>query len=437
MHPTRETTSLKKICDSQRGITYGIVKVGDYVPGGVPVIRGGDIREGRIVFDDRKRVTQEVSNRFQRTILKGGEILLNLIAEPGHAAIVPDDLIGSNVSRDVAVIPVKDCFDTRYICYFLRSSQCVRWLFSRLQGSVTQKINLNTLREVPVPLPPLAEQRAIARILGTLDDKIELNRQTNQTLEAMASAIFKSWFVDFDPVRALKEGRQPAYMDGATARLFPHEFEESVLGEIPKGWRVGKVDELAEIIRKGVHPNKYPDELFEHCSIPAFDEGQLPKSEQGSEIKSNKYAVVENSVLLSKLNPQTSRVWLLNPYNKNRVVCSTEFLVTVARNHISREYLYALFASQSFRDTFATLVTGTSGSHQRVKPQALLQMETLIPPQKVVVSFSKLARPIYEKKNHNIQESQTLANIRDTLLPKLMSGEIRVKEAEKQIQEIK
>jgi len=173
------STPLGELCDSERGITYGIVKVGDFVPGGVPVVRGGDIRGGRIDCDDSKRVTEEISNQFRRTILKGGEIVLNLIADPGHSAIVPRELAGHNVSRDVAVIPLDGSADVRFVDFFLKSKIAVDWLTARLQGSVTQKINLGTLRELPVPTPPLAKQKAIAAVLGALDDKIELNRRMN------------------------------------------------------------------------------------------------------------------------------------------------------------------------------------------------------------------------------------------------------------------
>ena len=148
MAADRRFTSLGDLCDPRRGITYGIVKVGDFVPGGVPVIRGGDIRGGQIVFDDEKRVTDEISQQFQRTILRCGEIVINLIAEPGHTAIVPAALAGANVSRDVAVIPLNDTVDHRYIDYCLKSPVAIQWLTSRLQGSVTQKINLATLREL-------------------------------------------------------------------------------------------------------------------------------------------------------------------------------------------------------------------------------------------------------------------------------------------------
>src|SRR5690606_34756432 len=126
-----------------------------------------------------------------------------------------------------------DRVDHRYVDYVLKSPRAVEWLASRLQGSVTAKINLGTLRDLPIPTPSLSQQRAIARILGALDDKIELNRRTNETLEAMARAIFQSWFVDCGPVRAKMEGRQPEGMDAETAELFPSTFGAD---ELPAGW---------------------------------------------------------------------------------------------------------------------------------------------------------------------------------------------------------
>jgi type I restriction enzyme S subunit len=239
-------TPLGELCDPARGITYGIVKVGDFVAGGVPVIRGGDIRNGRIVFDNEKRVTEEISQQFQRTILKGGEIVINLIAEPGHTAIVSPELAGANVSRDVGVIPLSDTVDHRYVDYCLKSPMAVHWLTSRLQGSVTQKVNLGTLRDLPIPTPGLDEQRAIAHVLGTLDDKIELSRRMSETLEVITRTLFKSWFVDFDPVRAKAEGRDPG-LPQPLADLFPARLIDSDLGEIPEGWEVRRLGDLADI----------------------------------------------------------------------------------------------------------------------------------------------------------------------------------------------
>jgi type I restriction enzyme S subunit len=220
------TIPLSDLCDPQRGITYGIVKVGTFIEGGVPVIRGGDIRNGRISFNNSKRVSREISEQFRRTILKGGEILVNLIGEAGHSAVVPASLAGSNVSRDVAVIAIGDGGDANFVDYCLKSPQAISWLHSRLQGSVTQKINLGTLKELPVPAISVNEQRAIASILGALDDKIELNRKMSATLEAMARALFKSWFVDFDPVRSKAEGRDASF-PRRSSRCFPIRLLES------------------------------------------------------------------------------------------------------------------------------------------------------------------------------------------------------------------
>ena len=225
--------SLIDLCDPDRGITYGIVKVGEFIPDGVPVIRGGDIRDGRVRFDDAKRVSEEVSNQFRRTILRGGELVINLIAEPGHCAIVPAELAGANVSRDVAVIALGQDVDHRFVDYVLKSPQTIDWLTARLNGSVTQKINLGTLRELPVPCPPIEVQRAISGIVGALDDKIELNRGMNETLEAIARAIFKDWFVDFGPVRTKMQGRKP-YLPPKSWALFPDCLDRD---ERPATWQ--------------------------------------------------------------------------------------------------------------------------------------------------------------------------------------------------------
>src|SRR6185437_3399413 len=138
-----------------------------------------------------------------------------------------------------------------------------------------------------IPLPPIHEQRAIAHILGTLDDKIELNRKMNETLETMARALFKSWFVDFDPVHAKAEGRDTG-LPQPLADLFPDSFEDSELGEIPKGWAIGRFGDVVDHLRDQESPLLSPDVHFHHFSIPAFDEGQTSKLEYGKSIKSLK-----------------------------------------------------------------------------------------------------------------------------------------------------
>ncbi|GFO81108.1 MAG: hypothetical protein A49_07350 [Methyloceanibacter sp.] len=196
-----------------------------------------------------------------------------------------------------------------------------------------------------LPFPSFDEQRAIARVLGVLDDKIELNRRMNRTLEDLARAMFKSWFVDFDPVIAKAAGKKPVGMSAQTAALFPDRFQDSPLGPIPKGWRLGSIDSLCSLHRDQLDPAESPGEPFAHFSIPAFDNGREAVTEMGSAIKSGKLVIPDGSVMLSKLNPHVPRVWLPDDSIRRRRIASTEFLVCLPRCGITRSYLYEQFAA--------------------------------------------------------------------------------------------
>ncbi len=272
-------------------------------------------------------------------------------------------------------------------------------------------------------MPKLAEQRAIAAVLGALDDKIELNRRMNTTLEAMAQALFQSWFVDFDPVRVKLDGHP---LDGATAVHFPDSFQESEVGHIPKGWTVGKVGDLVTLSRGAVNPRDFPTETFDHFSLPAFDNGRTPQIELGSAIMSNKFIVTPSAVLLSKLNPHIPRIWLPDLHTSRRSVCSTEFMVVCSKPDVSREYLFSLFTSSAFASIYGTLVTGTTGSHQRIRPESVLDMKIVIPTLSVIRAFTNIAKPMFDCFNRNTEQSGILAVLRDSLLPELVSGSLRV-----------
>jgi type I restriction enzyme, S subunit len=262
-----------------------------------------------------------------------------------------------------------------------------------------------------------------------LDDRIDLLRHTNATLEAIAQALFKSWFVDFDPVRAKMEGRASEVMDDATTALFPSGFEMSALGEIPAAWHAGSVGAYAEQVKGTVNPPGSPTTLFAHFSLPAFDRGQMPIAEPGSAIKSNKTPVPLDSVLLSKLNPHIPRVWLPTDVHRD-AVCSTEFLVFRPTPNASREYVYCSFTTDQFKKLLCQLVTGTSNSHQRVRPESVLRMSAVVPSAKVMKAFGDLVNPFFARIGRNRMQAQTLASLRDTLLPRLVSGQLRVPDTE-------
>jgi type I restriction enzyme S subunit len=324
--------------------------------------------------------------------------------------------------------------DPLFCYYFFSSNNGKDSITSIVEQVAAAGIRGRDLARLNVPRPPLPEQHAIAHILGTLDDKIELNRKMNETLEAITRAIFKSWFVDFDLVRAKAEGRDTG-LPREIADLFPSEFEESELGMMPRGWRVGSVSDIARVQKDSINPSPYPNEEFDHYSIPAFDDGRWPKKERGEEIKSNKFLVPAGAVLLSKLNPRFPRVWLPDVSVEGRSICSTEFLVALPKEGSTREYLYGLFTSKSFADVFATLVTGTSSSHQRVKSEYLGSMKVILPTLLVVQAFSERCRAVFEQISSSLRESRLLAFTRDALLPKLLSGELRIHDTDRFLKE--
>jgi len=185
------------------------------------------------------------------------------------------------VNNHAHIVVGNERASTRYLEYAVLGSD----ITSYLTGAVMPKLTQGNLNRVEVFCPPRDAQDAIVGVLGSLDDRITILRETSTTLEAIAQALFKSWFVDFDPVRAKIEGRAPEGMDEATASLFPDSFEESELGLVPRGWRIGTLADVARLQKSSVNPLHQPDVLFEHYSLPAFDDGQSPIIEAGIEIK--------------------------------------------------------------------------------------------------------------------------------------------------------
>ncbi len=286
--------------------------------------------------------------------------------------------------------------------------------------------------EYGIQLPPLPEQRAIAGILGALDDKIERNRRMNGTLEAMARALFKDWFVDFGPVRAKMAGRSP-YLAPELWELFPDALD----GEgKPVGWFPYTLSQLAKHHRATLSPSAKPERIYEHYSIPAYDAGNEPTIELGGSIKSNKTIVPESAVLLSKLNPEIERVWLPDPNGKAPPIASTEFLALTPLAPATRSVLYCLFGSSIFRAEMSARVTGTSKSHQRGPPKSLLACEVLAANPKLLALFDRTVSTMMDLLLSNRRESRELAQTRDLLLPKLMSGEIRLRDTEQIVGEV-
>ena len=293
------------------------------------------------------------------------------------------------------------------------------------------KLTQADLLSIPIQAPPIEKQRAIASILGSLDDKIELNRKTCETLEEMARATFKSWFVDFDPLRAKINGEKPASICarlGITREildLFPNKLVDSELGEIPEGWMSIALSDLAKLSTEAIAPYEYPEEYFDHYSIPSYDLDRLPAKDRGQDIKSNKYIVIPNSVLVSKLNPETPRVWL-PLVGEAKTVCSTEFMQFVPNNPKHRVFIYGLLTSSPVQEAILCRITGSTGSRQRAQPMSVAAMSVVKPHSDAIRAYNVIIAPLLAKAEKKRTEGRLLAGLRDELLPKLISGEIEV-----------
>ena len=286
-------------------------------------------------------------------------------------------------------------------------------------------------------LPPLVDQVGITGVLAALDDKIELNRRMNETLEAMAQAIFRDWFVDFGPVRRKMAGATDpvAIMGGLTpdltratelAALFPDALD---VDDLPMGWQLLALSDVANQTKGSINPQALPDTVFEHYSLPAHDSGHGPAMDLGAIIKSNKVPVPSGSVMLSKLNPEIPRVWIPNDEAGFPQIASTEFLVFKPKSGCSRGLLYFMFQDPTVRQILEGMVTGTSKSHQRISPPALLQTKLVVGDGSAFGAFDEITEPMVKRLLALRAENRTLAETRDYLLPRLMSGEVRVGDA--------
>ncbi|MFN6194965.1 MAG: restriction endonuclease subunit S [Planctomycetota bacterium] len=415
----------------RRGITP--LKLGSaFVASGYRVISAKAIKGRRVDLsvDEPRFVNEATYRRWMRTPLLADDVILTSeapLGEPAYIAHAPEWCLGQ---RLFGIRTKKAKLNGRFLFYALQAEQVRHDLLSRATGTTAQGIRQTELRRVRIPLPAVDEQRAIANILGALDDKLAVNRRINETLEATARALFRSWFVDFDPVRTKCEGGN-LRLPRRIADLFPARLIDSELDEIPEGWKVGTFGDHVEVLRDQENPLECPDAVFRHFSLPAFDEGRWPKEELGESIKSLKFRVPAGSVLLSKLNPEIDRVWLVDVQPSDRAVCSTEFLVLRARPPAGRAFTYCFARSPVFRRQIEGLVTGTSKSHQRAQVGSVLGIAAIRPPSALVEAFEQTVDPLLRRTLNCLRESRTLAGLRDLLLPQLISGSLRVKDVDR------
>jgi type I restriction enzyme S subunit len=355
--------------------------------------------------------------------------------ENGKTAYVSglrDGEIGHGSTEYIVLSGRPEVSDSLFGYYLARSPEFRRYAIGHMEGtSGRQRVPSSVIERFPVTLPPISEQRAIAHILGTLDDKIELNRKQNETLEAMARALFKAWFVDFEPVRAKMEGRwqRGQSLPGLPAHLydlFPDRLVESELGEIPEGWGIATLPELIE-----VNPSR---PLRKGMIAPYLDMANMPtRGHAPNEVIERPFGsgmrFINGDTLVARITPclENGKTAFVDFLQDGQVAWgSTEYIVLRPRAPLPDEFAYCLARSDSFREFAIQSMTGTSG-RQRVQAHSLAHYRLPRVPERVAEMFGHIIKPLFARSSDAVSESRALAALRDTLLPRLICGELRVK----------
>ncbi|MBD3620375.1 MAG: restriction endonuclease subunit S [Chromatiales bacterium] len=429
---------LANLCDPTSGIQTGPfgsqLHQKDYVPVGTPIITVEHLGENRILHRDLPRVSDADRDRLSRYLLREGDIVFSRVGSVDRRALVRQEEDGWMFSgRCLRVRPNPGKIDSSYLSYFFGHPTFKEHIRAIAVGATMPSLNTSLLSSVIVPHPPdLDEQRAIAHILGTLDDKIELNRRRNQTLEAMARALFKDWFVDFGPVRAKMEGREP-YLPPDLWQLFPDRLDDE--GK-PEGWKMVPASELIEFNPTEALRRATPAPYLDMASLPTS--GSWPDvpilREFGSGMRFR-----NGDTLLARITPclengKTAFVQCLP--NETVGWGSTEYIVMRPKAPVPPAYGYLLARDGAFRDHAIRSMTGTSG-RQRAQGDSVAAFKVASPSDaKLWETFGHQITPLFQSIKANAEVSVNLAGLRDTLLPRLISGELRIKNVERFMENI-
>lgn len=403
---------------------------------GIPLVTAKIIKSGRIETPSEFIAEDDYDEWMRRGIPKGGDVVITTEAPLGEVAQLPNQKIAL-AQRVITLRGKQGVVDNTYLKYLLLSSEFQHDLESRATGTTVFGIKQSVLRKIELSFPDFGEQKAIANILGTLDEKIKLNRKSNETLEGIAKALFKSWFVDFDPVRAKAEGR-PTGLPGEISELFPDSFEESELGEIPSGWTTDEIGNVVECVGGSTPSTKDPeywDEGENHWATPKdlsdlSEPFLLDTTKKVTDLGVTKISsgvLPVGTVLLSSRAPVGYVAVARVPVSVNQGFIAMKPSGLLPTNFLLN---WTLANVQQFKDR----ASGTTFAE--ISKKAFRPVPVLIPQSEVVTAFTETVDPLYEKVVLNMKQSASLTTLRDALLPRLISGELRVPDAEKMLEEV-
>jgi type I restriction enzyme, S subunit len=384
-------------------------KLGDFIQ----LQRGYDLPEYEREPGEVPVVTSSgISGKHSIAKVKGPGVVMGRYGTIGEIYYVREDFWPHNTTLYVKNFGGND---PHFIAYFLQTMHYQ----AHSDKSSVPGLNRNDLYTIPVTLPPLPEQREIAHILAAFDDKIDLNRRMNAALEATARALFQSWFVDFDPVRAKAEGRAPEGMDATTAALFPDSFEDSALGLIPSGWRVEPLDGIADF-QNGLALQKFPpesDEFLPVIKIRELRQGYVDESSDKASSNIRESCIVyDGDVLFSWSGSLMVDLWCggMGALNQHLFkVTSTEY----------PKWFYLQW-TQHHLDNFVRVAADKATTMGHIQRHHLSSANTIVPPEDVLLRLDQIMTTLVDKMIETRLESRKLAETRDTLLPLLMAGKL-------------
>lgn len=432
------SSTLGEICERGGGMVqtgpFGSqLHASDYVPEGVPSIMPVNIGDNRVMAEGIARVREQDAQRLERHRVRKGDIVYSRRGDVERRALIRDDEAGWLCGTGCLLVRLgsRSAMEARFASYYLGHPAVREWIVRHAVGATMPNLNTGILSAVPVLVPPPEEQRSISALLGALDDKIDLNRRMNETLEAMARALFKAWFVDFDPVRARARGRTPALMDAETAALFPDGLEAFESGEKPRGWAHRPLYDCAGWVNGAAYRDFQFCEQGEGLPIVKIAELKAGITSQTKFTLTNpgdKYLIDTGDVLFSwSGNPDTSIdtfVWSRGKAWLNQHIFK---VVTGSRP----ERTFVLWLLRHLRPVFAEIARNkqTTGLGH-VTAGDMRRLNVAVPEPVVLKAFDKMVGPIGDLMLARDRENVTLERLRGELLPKLLSGELRVRDAD-------
>ena len=402
--------------DGDRGVNYP--KKSELLPEGDCVfLNTGNVRQNSFDFSNLDFITKEKDNLLRNGKLQRDDIVLTTRGTVGNVALYSQEVPFSNIriNSGMVIIRVNKNFWHPYFIYlFFQSHFFKKQISSLISVSAQPQLPISILETVSIPQLTLDEQKEIIFNIKSIDQKIQINNQINQELEAMAKTLYDYWFVQFD----FPDQNGKPYKSSGGKMVYHPELKR----EIPEGWGVEKLDSLLKIGKETTNPMKSPNEEFKYYSIPEFDTTGTYSLQLGESIKSNKFKVEKNDLLVSKLNPWFNRVI----YNlEENAISSTEFIVWKTFNRFEKNFLYQVATGKEFIEYCTRFATGTSNSHKRVSPDIMIGFQ--IPFEKAYIQkFGKIIDSIRTQVLQNNEQNQELTQLRDWLLPMLMNGQVKV-----------